>query len=168
MADEEIRRVLGLLYQDDTLRTFAALILGTESGLTGDGPRLALDRLERGGLVTRDEEGAWKARPERFRELLHLTAQPAPAATPEERLLQSFLVEGRLRAIPTKRDKRLVVLHHIAGIFEPGTRYPEKDVDVALRAFHDDYVALRRHLIEEELLSRRDNVYWRSGGHVEV
>ncbi|MFC7721425.1 hypothetical protein [Nonomuraea recticatena] len=28
MNDEEIRRVLGLLHQDDTLRAFASLVLG--------------------------------------------------------------------------------------------------------------------------------------------
>src|SRR5690606_14783150 len=69
MSDEEVRRVLGLMYQQDTLRMFAALVLdeGTEAaGLDREAARRALDRLERGGLVARDEDGAWRARPERF------------------------------------------------------------------------------------------------------
>ena len=86
----------------------------------------------------------------------------------EERLLQTFLVDGRLKTMPMKHEKRVVVLRYISRVFEPGVRYPEKDVNVALRAFHDDYAALRRYLVDECLLSREDNVYWRSGGPVEL
>jgi hypothetical protein len=60
------------------------------------------------------------------------------------------------------------VLHYIAQVFEPGIRYSEKEVNVALRAFHDDYAALRRYLVDDHLLSRENSVYWRSGGSVET
>ncbi|WP_084958148.1 DUF2087 domain-containing protein [Thermoactinospora rubra] len=163
MNDEDIRRVLGLLYQQDTLTAFAALVLGGE---VADGE--ALERLRRGGLAVREEDGTWRARPERFRELLQATAVPEPKLDPEEKVLRTFLVDGRLREIPMKHDKRMVVLRYIAQVFEPGVRYPEKDVDVALRAFHDDYPALRRYLVDAGLLAREDNVYWRSGGPVAV
>ncbi|MFG3436753.1 DUF2087 domain-containing protein [Nonomuraea sp. NPDC047897] len=164
MSDEEIRRVLGLLSQDDTVRTFAALLLGVD----GERPAKTLDRLAGGGLAERGPDGAWRARPERFRELLKELAEPAAPVSEEERLLRTFLVDGRLRAIPVRREKRLVVLRHISRAFEPGVRYPEKDVNVTLRAFHDDYAALRRYLVDELLLSREDGFYWRSGGPVDV
>jgi hypothetical protein len=169
MSEEEIRRVLGLLYQHDTLRVLSALVLNGEpkdSGLDQDTVRRALERLERGGLAAREGDG-WTVRRERFRELLHATAGPPEPVSAEDRVVRNFLVEGRLRAIPTRREKRLVVLGFIVRIFEPGVRYPEKDVNVALRAFHDDYAALRRHLVDEGLLSRENNVYWRSGGLVD-
>lgn len=171
MSDEGVRQVLGLLHQEDTLKVLAALVLDVpveEVGLDRDGVRRALDRLGRGGLVMRGDDGALAVRRERFRELLHATAAPVPAVSPEERVLRSFLVDGRLRAIPTKHAKRLIVLNHIARFFEPGVRYAEKEVDVTLRAFHDDHATLRRYLIDEGLLSRKDNVYWRSGGPVDV
>ncbi|WP_052424363.1 DUF2087 domain-containing protein [Nonomuraea candida] len=164
MNDDEIRRVLGLLYQDDTLKTFASLVLGATGGLA----EKSLRKLESGGLAARDESGAWRATPERFRDLLRSTAEPAEQLGPEERVLRTFLVDGRLTTTVMKRDKRLVVLRYIATVFEPGVRYPEKDVNVALRAFHDDYAALRRYLVDEGLLSREGNVYWRSGGPVQV
>jgi hypothetical protein len=155
MSDDAIKQVLGLLYQEDTLRVLAALVLNgapEESGLDKDATRRALDRLERGGLVVREDDGRWRARRERFRELLHATAKPAPSTSPEEKVLQSFLVEGRLRAIPSKRDKQLIVLNYVAQVFEPGVRYS----------------ALRRYLVDDRLLSRENNVYWRSGGSVEA
>ncbi|WP_237110867.1 DUF2087 domain-containing protein [Nonomuraea sp. MG754425] len=164
MNDEEIRRVLGLLYQEETLQTFASLVLGAPGELS---PK-ALRKLENGGLAARDESGAWRATPERFRDLLRAHAEPARELSPEERVLRTFLVDGRLTTTTMRRDKRLVVLRYIATVFEPGVRYPEKDVNVALRAFHDDYAALRRYLVDECLLSREGNVYWRSGGPVDV
>ncbi|MGW0805895.1 DUF2087 domain-containing protein [Nonomuraea sp. NPDC002799] len=163
--DEAIRRVLGLLSQDDTLRAFARLVLAEAADELS--PK-TLDRLASGGLAARGADGTWRATPERFRELLRAQAEPAGALSAEERVLRTFLVDGRLTTMGMKRDKRLVLLRHIVTVFEPGVRYPEKDVNVALRAFHDDYAALRRYLVDEELLSREDNVYWRSGGHVEV
>ncbi|HEX4813549.1 MAG TPA: DUF2087 domain-containing protein [Nonomuraea sp.] len=164
MSDEEIRRVLGLLYQQDTLRTFASLVLG---GSAGHSPE-ALRKLAGGGLAACDENGTWRATPERFRELLRARAEPVAERSPDERVLRTFLVNGRLTTLAMRRDKRLVLLRYIATVFEPGVRYPEKDVNVALRAFHDDYAALRRYLVDEGFLSREDNVYWRSGGPVDV
>ena len=80
-------------------------------------------------------------------------------------VLRSFLTgEGRLHIMPAKRTKRLVVLDHVVQAFEPGIRYTEKDVNKILRGFQDDYAALRRALVDEEFLTRENNVYWRSGG----
>ena len=36
-----------------------------------------------------------------------------------------------------------------------------------LRAFHPDVAALRRYMVDEQLLDRADGVYWRSGGRTE-
>ena len=60
------------------------------------------------------------------------------------------------------------MLDQIARIFEPGVRYPERDVNTMLAAFHEDVAALRRYLVDEGYLSRSDSVYWRIGGTVET
>lgn len=165
VKDEEIRRVLGLLHQEETLRAFAALVLGTAEPLDDK----ALERLQRGGLAERGDDGAWRARPARFRELLQAAAEPPRKLTPEQKVLETFIVDGRLREMPVKHEKRLIVLTYISRVFEPGVRYHERDVDVALRAFHDDYPALRRYLVEADLLNRDNtNVYWRAGGPVDL
>ena len=84
-------------------------------------------------------------------------------------MLATFLGDdGRLTAIPRRRAKRLVVLDHIAQAFEPGRTYPESDIDLILARFHPDHAALRRYLVDDEFLSREDNVYWRSGGTFQV
>lgn len=87
----------------------------------------------------------------------------------DERVLAHFLgPEGRLRTIPTKHAKLLVVLDHLAQAFEPGRTYAEAEVNAVLTRFHPDYAALRRYLVENGFMTREDNVYWRSGGTFEV
>jgi hypothetical protein len=87
----------------------------------------------------------------------------------DDRVLQNFLgADGRLRTIPTKHSKLLVVLDHLSQRFEPGQTYPEAEVNDILQGFHPDYAALRRYLVENGFLTREDSVYWRSGGSFEV
>ncbi len=90
--------------------------------------------------------------------------------TPEDAaVLRRFVgPDGRLLAIPTRRHKRLLVLDHIAQVFELGRTYPEVEVNAALVEFHDDHAALRRYLVEEGFLTREAGVYWRTGGSIDV
>jgi hypothetical protein len=86
-----------------------------------------------------------------------------------ERVLGNFLdADGRLRSIPSKHAKLLVVLDHLAQSFEPGRTYTEAEVVAVLVAFHPDHAALRRYLVEEQFMTREDGVYWRSGGTFDV
>lgn len=86
----------------------------------------------------------------------------------EEAVLRQYFRGGRLREIPAKQSKRRIVLTRLALEFEPGVRYSEREVNEALKRFHDDYASLRRHLVDEELLTRERGRYWRSGGPVEA
>ena len=88
--------------------------------------------------------------------------------THRARILQRFVVDGRIVSMPAKESKRLVVLDHCAQLFEPGVRYPEHEVNAVLGALHDDVAMLRRYLVDYGLLAREDGVYWRAGGTVEV
>lgn len=87
-------------------------------------------------------------------------------------VLRTFVPDGRLIRLPAKRGRRRVVLEHVVQSFEPGRRFPEREVDAVLRAWcaggEVDHVTLRRYLVDEGLLSRDHGVYWRSGGWVDV
>jgi len=82
----------------------------------------------------------------------------------EAEILSRFFSGDRLSAIPGARGKRMVVLERLAQEFEPGLRYDEPEVNFRLQMFHPDYASLRRHLVDEEFLTRADGVYWRTGG----
>src|SRR5947207_143230 len=47
----------------------------------------------------------------------------------DDRVLQRFLTaDGRLKTIPTKHSKLLLMLDHLARGFEPGRAYPQPEV----------------------------------------
>jgi excisionase family DNA binding protein len=72
----------------------------------------------------------------------------------------SWFVDGRLTAIPSKRSVRRPVLERLARQYEPARTYPEREVNELLRQFHDDVASLRRELVAEKLLTRtRNGVY---------
>jgi hypothetical protein len=82
----------------------------------------------------------------------------------DPRVLEAFVdVAGRLITIPVQRKKRLAILRWLVEDFQPGRLYPEAEVNRIITRRHSDYAALRRYLVDEELMQRRRGVYWRSG-----
>jgi hypothetical protein len=170
--------------------------LAEVAGATGLDTRQAgqaLVRLATGGLVEQSAQGPWRLRTEVF---AAAAAEPPPdtLAGPEGaepygtanaeavKVLRTFMPGGRLVALPAGHAKRRIVLDHVARAFEPGLDYAEREVDAVLRAFCEpagpargrvggapaDHVTLRRHLVDDGFLSRKDGRYWRSGGTVEL
>ncbi len=74
--------------------------------------------------------------------------------------------EGPLASFPRKEKRKIAVLRHIASYFQSGIRYTEKEVNERLATFwEEDYVTLRRYLIEYGYLDREDDgrAYWVKG-----
>jgi hypothetical protein len=177
----DARKLIRVLADESRLRVHAAVLLGARStadvvqttGLSAREALKALTRLESVRLVTRGPQG-WVAHPEVLAAAAKESA-PVPDAVDyqvadpsEAAVLRTFLPEGVLVQIPAAQGKRRIVLDHVARIFEVGVRYPEREVNAMLRAFHPDYAALRRYLVDEGFLSRDGRAYWRTGGHVVV
>ncbi|MCP3975785.1 MAG: DUF2087 domain-containing protein [bacterium] len=90
-----------------------------------------------------------------------------PWSAAELDILGRFFSGGRLQSIPTNLSKRRVILERLSQEFEPGLRYEEADVNFRLQLFYHDYAALRRYMVDEDLMSRAEGVYWRTGGRFE-
>jgi hypothetical protein len=171
----------GQLAEPDRLRVFAAVVLGAQSpaavaaatGLPVRTVVAALRRLDQGGLV-RSGEGTLVAVEAAFKDAVREHGTPDVPAEPldpdrqRDTVLRTFIVDGRIPHLPAAWAKRRIVLEHIVSVFEPGVRYPEKDVNAILRAWNDDHAAFRRYLVDEGLLDRAEGLYWRSGGYVDV
>lgn len=180
MSPEEL---VGLLADDDRLAVVSALVLGAREAAevadrTGMDPKVAsraTARLVRAGLVAEEDSGLVLRS--------HLFAEAARAAAPPkehedhghadpkaEATLRAFVRDGQLTGMPAQRTRRTVVLEHVAQSFEPGLRYPEREVSATLKrwcgAGVTDHVTLRRYLVDEGLLSREGGEYWRTGGAV--
>lgn len=77
-----------------------------------------------------------------------------------QKVLKTFLRRGKLTKIPVQRKKRRIILEEIARRFEPGRRYPEREVNLVIADVHDDFCTLRRDMIAEKIMARSRNTYW--------
>lgn len=80
------------------------------------------------------------------------------------RVLRNFLnADGTLKQLPPQGNKLLIVLNFIVDAFAFDTDYTEKEVNTILRRFHIDTAALRRYLVDNELMARESDGtrYWR-------
>ena len=181
------RELVALLAESDRLRALAAVVLGAttlpevaeRADLEPRAAGRALSRLVAGGLLDGQAGKGYRVRVEALRAAA-IPPAPAPgeaaAEEPGDEVLRRFVHNGRLLAMPAARGKRLVVLDHLAGLFEPGRRYQEPEVNELLGRYHPDYAMLRRYLVDDGFLDRADEqgpgrsvkVYWRTGGSVEL
>lgn len=80
------------------------------------------------------------------------------------KVLKNFLnADGTLKQIPPMGNKLLIILNFIVDAFAFDTNYTEKEVNTILRRFHVDTAALRRYLVDHELMARESDgtKYWR-------
>jgi len=183
----EARDLVALLAEPDRLKAFAAVALGAgtvaevaeRAGLEPRPAAVALTRLVAGGLLEGDAAKGYAVRGDVLRGSARRPAARQEDAGPAgSEVVGRFLRGGRLVAIPAARGKRLAVLDHLAALFEPGRRYPEREVNEILGAVYPDYAMLRRYLVDDGFLDRADEpapsgghtvkVYWRTGGTVEL
>lgn len=69
----------------------------------------------------------------------------------------------RLKALPKKKELRLITLQKIIECFECSREYSEQEVNLILMEIYDDYVYLRRELVDHGLLRRKNDgcKYWK-------
>jgi len=77
------------------------------------------------------------------------------------KVIENFFEYGKLKNIPAQRKKRLIVLKEILKGFEENKKYTEKEVNLIIANYHDDFCTLRREMIMEKLMDREGADYWR-------
>ena len=77
-----------------------------------------------------------------------------------KRVIDSFFEYGKLKSIPAQRKKERIILEEIAKAFEPGRIYSEREVNIIIADFHDDFCTIRRDMIGEKIMNRENGKYW--------
>lgn len=77
------------------------------------------------------------------------------------KVIENFFEYGKLKSIPVQRKKRLIVLQEIAKAFELGKEYTEREVNIIIADFNDDFCTLRREFINEKIFVRNEGKYTR-------
>lgn len=101
------------------------------------------------------------------REMLDILLEQSEEADEQQRrdeeyrrkVLDTFFEDGKLKSIPAQRKKERIILEKIAEEFESGCDYSEREVNIIIADFHDDFCTIRRDMIAEKLLSREGGVY---------
>ena len=76
-----------------------------------------------------------------------------------KKVIDSFFEYGKLKSIPTQRKKERIVLEEIAKAFESGKSYTEREVNIIIADFNDDFCTIRRDMVAEKLLVREKMTY---------
>ncbi|MBI2708083.1 MAG: DUF2087 domain-containing protein [Actinobacteria bacterium] len=132
-------------------------------GLDGRSIASALDRLVHIGLVTR-VSGRHEVDTGSFARSVRAAAalRPKEVRTPVADALRRYFQRGRLVAIPQVGEWGFEpVLRVLADSFELGVDVDEPEVNRRLLAWHPDYAALRRHLVDQGHLRRDHGTYRR-------
>lgn len=92
--------------------------------------------------------------------------ESSDSALQEERELQyrkkvvdAFFEYGKLKSIPAQRKKEKICLEEIAKSFESGKKYSEREINLIIADYNDDFCTLRRDMISEGILERDGAVY---------
>ena len=175
LADENRLKIVGLLAQKPSSVEALADALGLSASTTSH----HLARLSKSGLVSARADGhyyiyslntdALRGMSQHLLQEENLPALSQGAVNTGDDLFESKVMkafidsEGRITAFPAQEKKFLVLLRYVFKAFEPGQRYPEKEVNEILKRYNEDTASLRRGLVEYKLMQREGGggAYWR-------
>lgn len=165
------RRILSLLYEGLSDREIAS-VTGGKAPSTIRNHRFQLRRRRREALLQLaaldllEEEMEKKSLKDesfhRFSAPLTISDDRTIVTEGEEKKIADryleFSEEGKilfLRKWPKKQKEKLVVLDRIARIFSSEIPYTEKEVNEILMNLHDEYVTIRRYMVDYGFFERK-------------
>ena len=80
-----------------------------------------------------------------------------------ETVIKNYMNEtGGIKTYPSKEKKKIIILGEVTKNFVKGRKYTEKDINKILKRVYEDYVTIRRALIEYGFIERSNDcsAYW--------
>ncbi|WP_039828291.1 DUF2087 domain-containing protein [Nocardia testacea] len=158
------RDLVGALAQNDRRAAYAALALGAttvaevaeRAGLRSPAAAVALQKLADVRIASFDrEKHTYTLLDDTFRLAIQSEVRVAGRARGDG--AGSYFRRGRLTSIPGNTEVRSRVLDVVRDSFEPGVPYPEAKVNAICGEWFDDWVTLRRALVDEGMLCRNES-----------
>lgn len=87
---------------------------------------------------------------------------PRSELSEDERILRTWVKNGRLVDIPAQEKKKQVVVRWLAEQIDPERRWTEREFNQWLAQFNEDYATLRRYLVDGGYMARENGIYWRT------
>ncbi len=77
----------------------------------------------------------------------------------KQKVIDTFFENGKLKSIPVQHKKRWIILEKFIERFQNNRIYKEQEVNNLINELFDDYVTIRRYLVDENILTRKNNEY---------
>ena len=75
------------------------------------------------------------------------------------KVIKSFMPYGYCETMPAQSKKRMIIYEEIAGQFEVGKQYTEKEVNALIGQMHGDYCTVRRAFVGLGWMTREGGIY---------
>jgi hypothetical protein len=91
-----------------------------------------------------------------------VNAQELEGPEYDRKVLSAFLQpDGKFKALPMQQKKLMVLLRYLLPNFQENEKYSEKSVNEILGRYFEDTATLRRTMVDNGLLGRKEGIYWR-------
>ena len=84
-----------------------------------------------------------------------------------KKILSTFTVDGRITKMPAQLKKKLVLVEEISRSFDTGKSYTEREVNLKIADYYDDYCMVRRFFVDFGLFRRENGVYFKQRDKIE-
>ncbi len=164
LADESRLQILALLKQ----QAYCVEDIAEQLSLAESTVSAHLKKLQAAGLVyciKKQYYNVYHLKPEALQKSLdELIPEPNlqrkdARSLLREKVLKVYFKEGRCIRLPVQNKKRWIVYQEVIKLFEANREYPEKVLNELISTIHEDYCLIRRELVEEGVLQRKDGIY---------
>ena len=78
-----------------------------------------------------------------------------------QKILNTFMVNGKITRMPAQLKKKLILIEEICKAFEIGKPYSEKEMNITIAEYYDDFCMVRRYFVDYGLFTREGGIYYK-------
>lgn len=121
-------------------------------------PQVITRKLQAGEIAGYKLGKDWRVSEAQLHEFLAKHSNQRPQG-PDARVVDTFIVNGKLESIPVQRSKRVAVLKFLVDQLDANRVYDESEINEFLSPYHSDVCTLRREFIINKLMVRKNGKY---------
>lgn len=76
-----------------------------------------------------------------------------------QKILSTFMADGKITKMPAQLKKKLILVEEICRSFEVGRTYTEKEMNLIIAEYYDDFCMVRRYFVDYGLFTRDGGIY---------
>lgn len=78
----------------------------------------------------------------------------------KSKVIKNFIDgNGKLKALPAQRKKKLILLEYMLRGLEHGKAYKETEINEYIQQYHQDFATIRREFVMAHFMYRQDSIY---------